>query len=278
MNVQLCLILYACIQILTEVIPVSSTTHLYLSSLASGCYFIPEEWLYHLFHLPTLAVIIVSYKDVLLRRYYRFFSFLPWKILRASKRERKFISSFIKSHLYVGVAAFTTWGLKNFVFPLGRMGCPPVSCILTAAFLALSWTGRRVPLAPISLKVSLSVGFFQALCGVIGASRFASTFAAARCMGVYPAKALRFSFLSFIPLIMGACAKAIFFFPKNPQQVAFCFSLSGWLAVISATILSYKVFHFVRRKMEREEYSVFIFYLLGVGAALTAFKFLQNNA
>ena len=55
-----------------------------------------------------------------------------------------------------------------------------------------------------SIKNSLLVGFFQGLAILPGVSRSGSTIAISKIMGMDPVRAARFSFLLFIPAIVGA--------------------------------------------------------------------------
>lgn len=180
-------IILAIIQAATEFLPISSSGHLALfSNLISG----PNLFFFTTLHLASLiAVLIFTRKEIT-------------NLITFKKEHRK---GWIFLILATIPAAFIGYFFNEFIEKT-------FSSFLFLGF-AFIFTGFILLLTKINFKKSdlkwhksIIIGLFQALALFPGISRSGMTISSAMYLGVNRKKATKFSFLLFIPLVIGATA------------------------------------------------------------------------
>jgi len=178
-------ILLAIIQAITEFLPISSSGHLALiSNLISE----PNLFLIAILHLASLlAVLIFTRKEI-------------YNLITFNKKYRKLwiyliiatIPAVIIGLLFKDLIEQT---LSSFLF-IG------LALIFTGFILLL--TSIKTKKSKLNYKNALIIGLFQMLALFPGVSRSGMTISSALFAGIEKEKAVRFSFLLFIPLAIGA--------------------------------------------------------------------------
>ena len=205
-------IFLAIIQAATEFLPLSSSGHLaFVSKLISE----PNIFFFTALHGASLfAVIIFTRKEI--THLFRFdegygkmwlcliIATLPAVLLGFFFRDR--IKEAFSSFLFIGIA---------FIFTAG---------------ILFSTKFKRMDSAKISLRDALIIGLLQALALFPGISRSGLTISAALLLGIDKEKAIKFSFLLFIPLSFGA-------FMAN--ALASNEAMNGALSYLSASLLTF---------------------------------------
>lgn len=178
-------ILFAIIQAATEFLPISSSGHLALVSNLIGE---PDLFLFTALHLASLiAVLIFMRKEI-------------FGLFRFRREDRK-----LWVYLIIATLPAAVFGLlfkdsiessfSSFLF-LG------IGFLLTAFILFITKFARVY--SKLNLKNSFLIGVFQALALFPGISRSGMTISSAMVSGVDKEKAVKFSFLMFIPVALGA--------------------------------------------------------------------------
>ena len=178
----------ALIQAITEFLPISSDGHLALASNILGE---PNLFFMTFLHLASLfAVIIFTRKEIV-------------EILKFNKQSWKLIK-------YILIAIIPAALVGFFLNDLIKMTL--TSYLLIGIFffftgiIVLSTKFIKQPKNPkkLSNKNSFSIGLMQALALLPGVSRSGMTISTAMFFGINKEKAVKFSFLMFIPLAIGA--------------------------------------------------------------------------
>ena len=205
-------ILLAVIQSITEFLPISSSGHLALISkitpnLKADLFF------FTILHLASLiAVLIFTRKEIaqLLsfnKKYYKI-----WLYLIIATIPAVLFGYFFKSTVE---SAFSSLLLIGLAF------------IFTGIVLYLTKYATRD--SKLNIKNSIIIGLFQAFALFPGISRSGMTISAARFSGVEREKAAKFSFLLFIPLVIGATileSGKAYFSPALAVSFIICLLLS----------------------------------------------------
>jgi undecaprenyl-diphosphatase len=178
-------IILAIIQAATEFLPISSSGHL---AIFSNVFSKPDLFLFTILHFASLiAVIVFTRKEI-------------FKLITFEKRYRKMWAYLIIATI---PAAFFGFFLKN---QIGKSFSSYL--VLSLAFLFTSIilfsTKFQKEGKELNWKNSLGIGFFQILALLPGISRSGITISSARLFKVGKEEAVKFSFLLFIPLILGA--------------------------------------------------------------------------
>lgn len=181
-------IILALIQAITEFLPISSDGHLALASNILGK---PNLFFMTFLHLASLfAVVIFTRKEIA-------------DILKFNKQSWKLIK-----YILIGIipAALVGFFLNDLIE--GTLA----SFLLIGIFffftgiIVFSTKFIKQPKKPILLsnKSAFSIGLMQALALLPGVSRSGMTISTAMFFGINKEKAVKFSFLMFIPLAVGA--------------------------------------------------------------------------
>ena len=115
------------------------------------------------------------------------------------------------------------------------------------------------------IKNALIVGFFQGLAILPGVSRSGTTIAISKILGMDPVRAARFSFLLFIPAIIGATLLKIQDIDETISDVG---ALSLILGFISSVITSYFSINLLLTLVKKQQFHYFTPYCLVLGLFL----------
>lgn len=138
--------------------------------------------------------------------------------------------------------------------------------ILTAGLLfgASRLTGTMKTLTEMTLTDALLIGLFQGMAILPGVSRSGATLVMGMMCGLHPKEAARFSFLIFIPAILGAMVLQLGDLGTVPNA-----ELTPYLAgALMAAVVSYAAIWALLRLLQRRVIQPFAWYCLGV-ATLT---------
>lgn len=181
-------IILALIQALTEFLPISSDGHLALVSNILGE---PNLFFMVFLHLASLfAVIIFTRKEIL-------------EIFKFNKQSWKLIKFIAIGIIPAGLVGFFLNGLiENTLTSYLLIGI----FFFFTGIIVFSTKFIKQPKKPnkLSNKSSFSIGLMQALALLPGVSRSGMTISTAMFFGIDKEKAVKFSFLMFIPLALGA--------------------------------------------------------------------------
>jgi undecaprenyl-diphosphatase len=178
-------IILAVIQAVTEFLPISSSGHLaFVSNLIDK----PDVFFFTVLHLASLiAVLIFTRKEI-----YQLLSFNKkyrklWLYLIIATIPAALFGWFFKSQIEATFASFLFLG---------------IAFLFTGTILFLTKFSNRK--SRINFKNSLFIGLFQVFALFPGVSRSGMTISSALISGIDREKATKFSFLLFIPLVIGA--------------------------------------------------------------------------
>jgi undecaprenyl-diphosphatase len=194
------IVVLALIQGLTEYLPVSSSAHLILGSLAFGW---PDQGLVldTATHLGTLLAVLVYFRKDLLDM------LISWTrpVSSSADREHRKMASYL---VLASVPVLLTGALLHEWIEMYLRDIRVVAwstLVFGLLLLVADVKGaRRKEITDFSLKNALWVGLAQVLALVPGTSRSGITITAARFMGFSADAAARFSFLLAIPVVAAA--------------------------------------------------------------------------
>ena len=115
------------------------------------------------------------------------------------------------------------------------------------------------------IKNALVVGFFQGLAILPGVSRSGTTIAISKILGMNPVRAARFSFLLFIPAIIGATLLKIQDIDETISDVGVWSLILGFL---SSVITSYFSINLLLTLIKKQQFHYFTPYCLVLGTFL----------
>lgn len=234
-------------QVVLESLPISSSGHVFL--IVKNLFLsISKDFLKffdHLIHGPTIFIIILFFW----KEWYPLLKKLIY-VSPGKDSYKKLVGLFCKIVGYVLLADFIT-GLFYLAFRvlleknalLTSNFCMLVGFIVTAVGLfSLKWL-KDVSYKTLNIRKVFLLGVVQGVALLPGISRFASTYIVARWLRVSPRRALQFSFLIDLPLIVlaffGGLTKMLVY-PERFMEVilVFCSPVS-WIVVMIATVLGY---------------------------------------
>ena len=115
------------------------------------------------------------------------------------------------------------------------------------------------------IKNALIVGFFQGLAILPGVSRSGTTIAISKILGMDPVRAARFSFLLFIPAIIGATLLKIKDIDDTISDVG---ALPLILGFLSSVITSYFSINLLLTLVKKQQFHYFTPYCIALGLFL----------
>ena len=178
-------ILLALLQAATEFLPVSSSGHL---ALAANIISEPNLFFFTALHMASLiAVIIFTRKEIAELLSFKKDSRTIWLYLAIATLPAAAFGFFFRKTVESAFSSLTAIG---------------IAFIITGAILFLTKFARRR--AVITSKSASLIGISQAFALFPGISRSGMTISAGLFLGMEPGKAVRFSFLLYIPLSLGA--------------------------------------------------------------------------
>ena len=253
------------IQGATEFLPVSSSGHLKLAEHFMGL--TSETTLFDLYlHLATLLAVLVFFykpvKTVLLG--------LAWPVLRnnpnlgpKSREGLRLTGLILLSAIPSGVLG-VLYGhkLENLADSITFVGVNMVinGFILLSTLLVVK--KRESASKPLNWKNALIVGFAQCLGILRGISRSGSTITAGLHAGLSPEDAGTFSFLLFVPTVIGAFLLELIK-SKNAAPVPVPTLVIGFVAALITGLIALKALMFLLKKKAFYVFGIYTF-LLGI--------------
>jgi undecaprenyl-diphosphatase len=230
-------ILLAIIQAATEFLPISSSGHLALfSEFISG----PDVFFFTVLHFASLfAVLIFTRREI-----YELISFKKgfkkmWIYLIIATIPAALFGYFFRDFIKMGFFSFLFLGI-GFLFT----GVVLILTKFSYVYSKLNWGN------------SLLIGIFQVLALFPGVSRSGMTISSAMFLGIAREKAVKFSFLLFIPLSIGALIL---------EFGEFYFSLSLLISFFICLVLSLGFLNLILYIIKKERFWLFGFYCFLIG-------------
>lgn len=224
-------VLLGIIQGFTEFLPISSSGHLAIFQNLFGEVDVPFDAFLHLATL--LAVLVYFSKDII-----NIFRNKEWKIL---------------VYLIIATipAALAGYFLRNIIYNLfSNLLYISLGFFITGLFLfAASYSKSH---SILNYKNSFIIGLSQALALIPGISRSGATISTGILQGVERKKAIRFSFLLSIPIILGA-------FVLNFQDIKII-SSSMIFGFIAAFFSGFITIHIFIKKINLSSFKYFAYY------------------
>lgn len=239
------LIVLALIQGLTEFLPVSSSAHLILGSMAFGW---PDQGIVYdtATHLGTLFAVLFYFRHELIEMGQSWLR----PVGNDQDRQHRSLTVYlaIASIPVLLIAALAHQYVEHYLRDVRIIGWS------TLLFGILLWAAhvvgpRERNIEGIDIKSALFIGIAQAFALIPGASRSGVTITAARFLGFTPDAAARFSFLLSIPVIAAAGAFSVMRIASGDSQIdwmqfgiAVLFSgLAGWVCIAAFLALLKRV-------------------------------------
>ena len=190
------------LQGVTEWLPVSSSGHLAIFQF----YFKEEPPILFdiILHLGSLCVILYIMKDEVRQVIEAFPNFLRGFQRDDLKGDERLISMIIVASIPTAVIGlgFDSTIIGDFYSEMHLVG----ACLIFTGIIV--WLSKdyngKIGTDDFPIKNTFLIGIFQGLAILPGISRSGSTIAISKILGMDPVKAARFSFLLFIPAIIGA--------------------------------------------------------------------------
>ncbi|MDY0406186.1 undecaprenyl-diphosphate phosphatase [Virgibacillus sp. 179-BFC.A HS] len=251
------------IQGFTEPIPISSSGHLIIFR---DIFHVEIHGLSFevLVHLGSLLAIIIIYRKDIIRLAKNSGSFL---IKREEKAKQDFLFVFylVIATLPAGIFGFL---LEDKIGDISRPSTVGITLLITCIAL---WTirnlrGKKMD-GDIRLKDAIIVGLAQTVALIPGISRSGATLVAAMLLGMKQETALRFSFMLYIPVSLGA---GILSFSDILHDKNFDW-IPGIVAFIVAFIASYFALKWFMGIMARGNLKYFAYYCFAAGILVLLF-------
>ncbi|MFH0874704.1 MAG: undecaprenyl-diphosphate phosphatase [archaeon] len=236
------------VQGITEWLPISSSGHL---AIFSHLLKLEENVSFDIvLHIASLIVVMIVFRKEIL-----------WMIeglLKKDKERIKFFAYLCNATIPIGLIGVLFNDLVKESF--SNLKLIGAFYLVTAVILFLSrYPNKKTK--TITLKNSLVIGIMQGLAILPGVSRSGTTISAGLMQGVKKEEAARFSFLLFIPAILGASVLEA----KNILAVDFAPALVGGIAAIITGLITLKVLLGIIKKGNFHYFSI---YCLGLGIIL----------
>lgn len=235
------------VQGLTEFLPVSSSGHIILVSNAMGVEASLSMEL--IFHLATLAAVLLHYRKTLLSLIKKPFSSLSLQLLLST--------------VITAAIAFALRGVADGMQD-GRL--LPLFFSLTAVILVLSDVLR--PKKRNGWLGCVVVGMVQGIAVIPGLSRSGSTISAAKFCGASDDEAADYSFLLSVPVIAGSAIVELISHPM--ENVGFLPIAAGLIAAFLSGLLALNLMTKFKSRIPSVAYSA---YLVVLSAVLIILRF-----
>jgi len=241
-------ILLGIIQGITEWLPVSSSGHLALLQAFFGIE--PPVIFDIMLHLGTLGAVIVFFRKDIFALFRGFLTF------NNTNPEFRLSLLIILASIPTAIIGFS---LKDF-FASMFSNTPYVGIALMITGVIIFLTRNASGTKSIDWKSAIVMGIAQGLAIAPGISRSGSTISAGMLLGLDKEKAARFSFLMFIPAILGATL----FEAKEISSLGPDFG-PALLGTITAAIVGYAAIGFLLKIINRNKFSYFSYYCFALG-------------
>ena len=258
-------VLLGIIQGITEWLPISSSGHLAIFQF----YFIEKEppILFDIIlHLGSLCVILYIMRDEVRQVSVTFPKFLAnYQNFGNLKGDERLIGMIILASIPTAIIGFTfdSTIIGDFYTEMHLVG----GCLVFTGLIvwfSKDYDGKK-QIDNFPIKNALLVGFFQGLAILPGVSRSGSTIAISKILGMDPVRAARFSFLLFIPAIVGATLLKIGDLNDTVSEVS---EFSLILGFITSVITSYFSINLLLQLIKKQQFHYFTPYCLILGIFL----------
>ena len=258
-------VLLGLLQGITEWLPISSSGHLAIFQ----SYFEEEPPILFdiILHLGSLCVILYIMRDEVRQTLVTFPKFLTnYQNFGNLKGDERLIGMIIIASIPTAIIGFTLESTGLIDIFHSEMPLVGGCLIFTGLLLWFSkdYDGKK-QIDDFPMKNSLLVGFFQGLAILPGVSRSGSTIAISKIMGMNPVRAARFSFLLFIPAIVGATLLKIGNIDETVSEVG---ELSLILGFLTSVITSYFSINLLLELIKKQQFHYFTPYCLILGIFL----------
>ena len=260
------------IQVIAEVLPVSSSGHIFLLRKIWSCLNwsigenIPWETIDFLLHIPTFCILLIFFFARWWKMVFQkpisfdvFFQKDAWirignaALFLGSSSLITFLFWWKRYYGYFAVpvtvgflcTAIAMWCLKY--LPYGK-GCE----LYLGGSRSCLWQTRD----------GVVLGFIQGAMMNAGFSRFGFTLITGRLLGYNAETAFAISFLLEAPLLFGASIRGLFDLYKNPEIITEYFAIPGLFVMLIATILSYFVLKLVHRLVQKDKLHYVAWYMI----------------
>ncbi len=251
----------AVIQGLTEFLPISSSAHLVIPSLALGW---PDQGLAFdvAVHVGTLAAVVFYYRHDLLTISRSWLQSLTGGGATADSRIVWYL-------LLASIPAGLVGVLQGDYIEAHARTLPVIATTTLLFGLLLGYADRyaqhKPGSRPVDLTVAVLIGLAQALAPVPGVSRSGATITAALLLNLSRHDAARFSFLLSIPVIGGAGVLKTWDLAQGAAPVAW--SMMTVAALISG-VTAYLCIALFLRLLDRVGMMPFVYYRIALAALL----------
>ncbi len=257
-------ILLGVLQGITEWLPISSSGHLAIFQF----YFEEEPPILFdiILHLGSLCVIMYVMKDEIKQVVSAFSSFfLKFGDYGNLVGTQRLIVMIIVASIPTAIIGLTfdSTIIGDFYSEMHLVG----GCLIFTGLLiwfSKDYRGDK-QIDDFPIKNALVVGFFQGLAILPGISRSGSTIAISKILGMDPVRAARFSFLLFIPAILGA---TLLKFKDIDETILDVGVLSIMLGFISSVVTSYFSINLLLELIKKQQFHYFTPYCLILGIFL----------
>lgn len=251
------------VQGLTEFLPISSSGHLVLGQHLLG-FKEPEIFFDVCLHIGTfLSVLVVFREDVLnlIRGGLRFsFNGNPFKKNRLDLQEKLFLLVVVGTIPTVILGLFARHELERLFASIQAVS---VNLLITGTFLWLTRYARPSALRQVPQtrwKDALWVGLAQGIALAPGISRSGSTISSGLFLGLDRDWAGRFSFLLFVPAVMGALILELLRLKTDHIEIG-----PVLLGTVTAALTGYVALRFLLKILRKGNFYVFAPYCWVVG-------------
>ena len=245
-------IILGIVQGITEWLPVSSSGHLVLLQHLFG---LEQPVVYDIvLHLGSLVVVLAVFRKEIMD--------LSLGVLRREEKELRYAGYLAIATIPIGlVGVFLNDLVKELFSDVRTVG---VSLLFTALLLHLSQYPEKKD-KKITLKSAIGIGIMQGIAILPGVSRSGSTISAGLMQGVEREEAARFSFLMFIPAILGATLVE----GRHIREIADPMALG--VGTLASVIVGFLTLNFLLRIVKTGNFSRFKWYCLTVGLLILVF-------
>ena len=251
------------LQGITEWLPVSSSGHLAIFQF----YFEEEPPILFdiILHLGSLCVILYIMRDEICQIVEAVPSFVTKFQSDNLRGNERMIAMIIVASFPTAVIGFTfdSTIIGDFYSEMHLVG----GCLIFTGLLV--WFSKDYDgdkkIDDFPIKNTLVIGFFQGLAILPGVSRSGSTIAISKILGMDPVRAARFSFLLFIPAIVGATLLKI---GEIDETVAEVGALPLALGFLTSVVTSYFAVNALLELIRQQKFHYFTPYCLALGLIL----------
>lgn len=245
-------IILGIVQGLTEMLPVSSSAHLYFIPRIFGWGEIGEFDI--ALHLGTLLVVIsYFYKDwlALFKGGYR-------QLVKKEKSlEGKMFWYLVAASIPGGAIGFILDHVGEELMTNGYVISIALIVMGILLYLVDKFSKRETDYEHMSFKQAFLIGCSQALACIPGISRSGATITAARALGLKRRAAARYSFMLSTPIIFGAVVYKIGDYAWG--------ELSFYLGVLASFLVGAVVIRFLLHYLKKGSYKAFAIYRMVIG-------------